>query len=165
MYNYVVNRFILEMDTGGSERFNITSKQAGSKSSFCLQAHGLHWPGLHSLTTAGAHAAPSMPLPSSSWPTWPALFRDLKTQRVSTFCTSSTHVGASIERRLLRCLWEKSILSHRTGIFGVKIPRNRARKIFSGLLILFPLLTDLIADSQFRHLLKENKYFPYPVYS
>lgn len=66
MFNYVVNSFILEMDTGGSERFNIMSKQAGSKPSFCLQAHGLHWPGLHSLATAGAHAAPSMPLPSSS---------------------------------------------------------------------------------------------------
>lgn len=66
MYNYVVNSFTLEMDTGGSERFNITSKQAGSKPSFCLQAHGLHWPELHSLTMAGAHAAPSMPLLSSS---------------------------------------------------------------------------------------------------
>lgn len=47
--------------------------------------------------------------------------------------------------------------------------------MFSGLLILALLFTDLIpvllqigylmADSQFNHLLKENKYFPYTVYS
>lgn len=48
-------------------------------------------------------------------------------------------------------------------------------KMFSGLLILSPLFTDLIpvlfqishliTNSQFNHLLKENEYFLFPVYS